>query len=100
MDHAEQVRQLRDEVGDAGRVRVVECLDTCGHSNVVVVSPSPQGRAQGARPVWLGWVLGEDMVAEIGAWVRAGGPGIAAPPGALELQEFRVSRKVREGLPG
>jgi hypothetical protein len=78
----------------------VDCLDTCGHSNVVVVSPSPQGRANGARPVWLGWVLAEDMIEEIGAWVRCGGPGVAPAPGVLDLQEFRVSRRVREGLPG
>ncbi|OKJ08369.1 hypothetical protein AMK19_19430 [Kitasatospora sp. CB01950] len=95
VDHGEQVARLRAAVGDAGRVRVSECLDACGHSNVVVVNPSPRGRENGARPVWLGWVLGEDMVTEIAEWVRAGGPGVAEAPATLELQEFDLRKGAR-----
>ncbi|WP_231591175.1 hypothetical protein [Saccharothrix sp. ST-888] len=100
VDHGAQLVRLREGIGDAGRVRAVPCLDACDHSNVVVVSPSPAGRLAGGRPVWLGWVLADDMLDEITDWVRAGGPGIAEPPGTLDLQEFTVSRRVREGLPG
>jgi hypothetical protein len=100
IDHAGQLVRLREGVGDAGKVRAVDCLDACGHSNVVVVSPSAEGRLAGGRPVWLGWVLAEDMIDEIAEWVRAGGPGVAPAPGVLDLQEFTVSRRVREGLPG
>ncbi|MFG2820541.1 (2Fe-2S) ferredoxin domain-containing protein [Kitasatospora sp. NPDC048365] len=100
VDHAGQLARLRAGVGTAGQVRAVDCLDACGHSNVVVVSPSAEGRRAGGRPVWLGWVLAEDMIDEIGEWVRAGGPGIVPAPGVLDLQEFQVSRRVRDGLPG
>jgi len=100
VDHAGQLERLREGVGGAGKVRAVKCLDACDHSNVVVVSPSAEGRAAGGRPVWLGWVMADDMLDEITAWVRAGGPGLAEPPGTLDLQAFAVSRRVREGLPG
>ncbi|MFI6446781.1 (2Fe-2S) ferredoxin domain-containing protein [Kitasatospora sp. NPDC050543] len=100
VDHTAQLERLRTGVGSDGRVRAVDCLDACAHSNVVVVSPSAEGRLAGGRPVWLGWVLEEDMVEEIAGWVRAGGPGLADPPPTLGLQEFAVSRRVRQGLPG
>lgn len=100
VDHAAQLVRLREGVGDGGQVRAVKCLDACAHSNVVVVSPSAEGRRAGGRPVWLGWVLADDMLDEITDWVRAGGPGLADPPGTLDLQEFAVSRRLRESLPG
>ncbi|MGV9270300.1 (2Fe-2S) ferredoxin domain-containing protein [Kitasatospora sp. NPDC003701] len=100
VDHAGQYERLREAVGTAGKVRAVKCLDACAHSNVVVVGPSSEGRAAGGRPVWLGWVLADDMVEEIAEWVHAGGPGVAEPPGLLDLQQVTVSRRVRDGLPG
>ncbi|GAA2748467.1 MULTISPECIES: (2Fe-2S) ferredoxin domain-containing protein [Kitasatospora] len=100
VDHAGQLERLRAGVGGAGRVRAVDCLDVCGHSNVVVVGPSAEGRRAGGRPVWLGWVLSDDMVDDITAWVRSGGPGVVPAPGVLDLQEIKVSRRVRDGLPG
>lgn len=100
VDHAAQLVRLKEGIGAAGRVRAVPCLDACDHSNVVVVSPSAEGRAAGGRPVWLGWVLADDMLDEITDWVKAGGPGVADSPGTLDLQEFAVSRRVRDGLPG
>ncbi|AUG76475.1 hypothetical protein CFP65_1587 [Kitasatospora sp. MMS16-BH015] len=94
VDHAAQLDRLKAGVGTAGRVRAVTCIDACDHSNVVVVSPSAEGRRAGGRPVWLGWVLAEDMLDDICQWVREGGPGIAEPPGVLDLQSFTVSRRV------
>ncbi|MFE4519283.1 (2Fe-2S) ferredoxin domain-containing protein [Kitasatospora sp. NPDC056783] len=99
VDHAGQYERLRTAVGSAGRVRAVTCLDVCTQSNVVVVGPSAEGRAAGGRPVWLGFVLMDEMIDDIAAWVRAGGPGLADPPGLLDLQLISVSRRVREGLP-
>ncbi|GAA2145256.1 hypothetical protein GCM10009760_33700 [Kitasatospora kazusensis] len=99
VDHPGQLERLRAGVGTAGRVRAVPCLDACDHSNVVVVSPSAEGRKAGGRPVWLGWVLADDMLDEIADWVQAGGPGVAEPPGTLDLQQFAVSRRVGQGLP-
>lgn len=98
-DHAGQLARLRERVGTAGVVRVTDCLDACDHANVVVVSPSSEGRLAGGRPVWLGWVQAEDMIDEIADWVHAGGPGLTPPPGALDLQEFAVSRRLRQSLP-
>ncbi|WP_329111252.1 hypothetical protein OG792_13615 [Micromonospora sp. NBC_01699] len=86
VDHAGQVERLRAEVGAEHRVRVTDdCLDACERSNVVVVHPSPAGRAAGARPVWFGFVLDDPAVDEIAAWVRAGGPGVVPLPPVLEL---------------
>ncbi|MEU9043846.1 MULTISPECIES: (2Fe-2S) ferredoxin domain-containing protein [unclassified Kitasatospora] len=99
VDHAGQYERLRTAVGEAGRVRAVKCLDVCSQSNVVVVGPSGEGRAAGGRPVWLGFVLMDEMIDDIATWVRAGGPGLADPPGLLDLQLISVSRRVREALP-
>ncbi|WP_441246754.1 (2Fe-2S) ferredoxin domain-containing protein [Kitasatospora sp. McL0602] len=98
VDHAGQLERLQAGVGTAGKVRAVTCLDACDHANVVVVSPSAEGRRAGGRPVWLGWVMADDMIDEICDWVQAGGPGVVEPPGTLDLQVFSVSRRVGEGL--
>ncbi|WP_371496136.1 (2Fe-2S) ferredoxin domain-containing protein [Kitasatospora sp. NBC_00374] len=99
VDHRGQLDKLNAGIGAAGKVRVVDCLDVCDHANVVVVSPSAEGRRAGGRPVWLGWVFQDDMLDDITAWVRDGGPGVVEPPGTLDLQAFAVSRRVRAGLP-
>jgi hypothetical protein len=66
--------------------------------NVVVVSPSPAGRAAGGRPLWVLGVLDAATEDEVTAWVRAGGPGIADPPGMLDLRVFQPARRVRAGV--
>lgn len=60
-----------------------------------MVGPSPGGRHAGARPTWLLGVLDRATVADIVAWVRDGGPGIADPPPVLDLRVFTPSRKAR-----
>jgi hypothetical protein len=55
---------------------------------VIVVGPSPDGRRAGARPTWLLGVLDRATVADIVAWVRGGGPGIADPPPVVDLRVF------------
>lgn len=80
--------------------RATECLDVCEHGNVIVVQPSAEGRAAGGRPVWLGLVNDADAIEDIAAWVGAGGPGLADPPGILDLYAFSPSRRVRQALPG
>ncbi|MCX5366915.1 (2Fe-2S) ferredoxin domain-containing protein [Streptomyces sp. NBC_00124] len=100
VDHAAQLAQLKVEVGSVAQVRAVNCLDACEQANVIVVQPSPEGRAGGGRPVWLGLVNDPDATAGIAAWVRSGGPGLAEPPAILELYEFGPSRRVRRVLEG
>lgn len=82
VDHAAQraaLEALDDQAGRRGpriRVRVVECLDECERSNVVVVRDFTTQRSAGRRPtdVWLGGVLDRDATREVVAWVREGGP--------------------------
>ncbi|MER0246904.1 (2Fe-2S) ferredoxin domain-containing protein [Streptomyces sp. HSW2009] len=98
VDHAGQIARLREAVGPAAAVRASDCLDVCDQANVMVVQPSPSGRAAGGRPVWLGLVNDDDALTDIATWIRAGGPGLAEPPGVLDLYAFTVSRRVREAL--
>lgn len=86
-DHQGQLDRLRAAAAASGgrlAVRTSECLGPCAQANLVVVQPSPEGRRRGGRVTWIAWVLGDDSTDEILAWVRAGGPGLAAPPPALE----------------
>ncbi|MFE5797270.1 (2Fe-2S) ferredoxin domain-containing protein [Streptomyces sp. NPDC056503] len=99
VDHAAQLAALRRTVPDGAQVRVTGCLDACEQANVVVVQPSAAGRAAGGRPVWLGLVNDEDAVQDIADWIEAGGPGLAEPPGVLDLYAFSPSRRVRAELP-
>jgi (2Fe-2S) ferredoxin len=94
VDHAGQLASLK-EMLPAPQVRISDCLDVCERSNVVVVSPSSAGRAAGGRPVWLGLVHDDEALADVAAWVDAGGPGIADMPRILDLYEFAPSRRLR-----
>src|ERR1044072_3768923 len=83
-DHAGQLDALLAGIRAAGRVRVSDCLDACEYSNVVVVGPSADARRVGARPVWIAGVLDRRAIADIVAWVRGGGPGLAHPSDVLD----------------
>lgn len=98
LDHAAQLAGLRQALDGLSRVRVSDCLDACEQANVVVVQPSATGRAAGGRPVWLGLVNDTDAAEDIAAWIRAGGPGLADPPGVLDLYVFTPSRRIRRAL--
>jgi (2Fe-2S) ferredoxin len=98
VDHVGQLTRLRAGLAGAAQVRVSDCLDVCEHSNVVVVSPSRAGRDAGARPTWLGFVLDDDAVDDIIAWVGAGGPGLADPPATVDLYVFHPPRRARRSV--
>ncbi|MFB7600678.1 (2Fe-2S) ferredoxin domain-containing protein [Streptomyces sp. NPDC056160] len=98
LDHAAQLDQLRSSLAHLARVRVTGCLDACEHANVIVIQPSAAGRAAGGRPVWLGLVNDQDTADDIAAWVEAGGPGLADPPGVLDLYTFSPSRRIRQAV--
>lgn len=91
VDHAAQTERLRAAVP----VRVSDCLDVCDQANVIVVQPSAEGRAAGARPVWLGLVNDPDATEDIAAWARAGGPGVAPRPDILDLYAITPPRRRR-----
>ena len=82
VDHERQLETLRARVA----VRVVDCIDACEVSNVVVVQPSRAARQAGARPVWVGEVLDDEAVLGVADWVDAGGPGVAAPPAVVRAR--------------
>ncbi|MDX3075782.1 (2Fe-2S) ferredoxin domain-containing protein [Streptomyces sp. MI02-7b] len=98
IDHAEQLAALRRAMPASGKVRVTDCLDACEHANVTVVQPSAEGRRRGGRPVWLGLVNDPGTTADITTWIEASGPGLAEPPGILDLYTFKPSRRIQAEL--
>ncbi|MFD8472306.1 HAD-IC family P-type ATPase [Streptomyces globisporus] len=96
LDHAGQFVDLRTSLSGVAMVRRTDCLDACERANVV--QPSAEGRKAGGRPVWLGQVNDPAAVADITTWVNSGGPGLADPPGVLDLYTFTPSRRVRREL--
>jgi (2Fe-2S) ferredoxin len=85
VDHDGQLQQLRAALPAPHRVRTSLCLDVCEQANVIVVQPSPEARRAGARPAWFGLIGDPAVVDDITAWVRDGGPGVAAIPAILQL---------------
>jgi hypothetical protein len=71
-DHDAQRDALLECGGSAGvRVRVVDCLDHCDRSNVVLVRDFTVGRRP--RDTWLGGVLNPTTTERLAAWVQDGG---------------------------
>lgn len=95
VDHDEQLARLREEAP----VRVSDCLDVCEYANVIVVQPSAEGRAAGARPVWLGLVNDPAATEDVADWIRAGGPGVAPIPAILDLHVLTPPRRLPAGPP-
>lgn len=98
LDHAAQLTDLRESLAGVATVRLTDCLDACERANVLVIQPSPEGRRAGGRPVWLGLVNDPDATADITAWIKAGGPGLADPPDILGLYTFAPSRRIQQAL--
>ncbi|WP_329430620.1 (2Fe-2S) ferredoxin domain-containing protein [Streptosporangium sp. NBC_01495] len=95
LDHDEQVRRL-SRIAD---VRLSDCLDVCEQANVIVVQPTPAGRAAGGRPVWLGLVNQDEAVDDIAAWLREGGPGLSETPAILALHQITPPGRRKAGRP-
>lgn len=72
VDHDALLDALLAGAGDRVRVRVVDCLDECGGSNVVLVRDFTAGR----RPTdtWLGGVLDGSSTDAVVRWAADGGP--------------------------
>jgi hypothetical protein len=62
VDHDAHVARL----GAVARVRVVDCVDECSMSNVVVV------RRRDAPSTWLGRILDDEVLDELCGWLEAG----------------------------
>jgi (2Fe-2S) ferredoxin len=98
LDHAAQLTDLRESLAGVATIRLTDCLDACERANVLVIQPSPEGRRAGGRPAWLGLVNDPDATADITAWIKAGGPGLADPPDILDLYTFAPSRRIQQAL--
>ncbi|OAH12846.1 NAD(P)H-dependent oxidoreductase subunit E [Streptomyces jeddahensis] len=97
-DHAWQLDRLRAGAADSGgrfTVRTTDCLGPCDQANVIVVQPSTAGRLAGGRATWIGFALDDDCTDDLLRWAAAGGPGVAEPPAALQLQFVRPPREAR-----
>ncbi|MEW2164708.1 (2Fe-2S) ferredoxin domain-containing protein [Streptomyces sp. NPDC007084] len=97
-DHARQLARLRagaEASGGRFTVRTTDCLGPCDQANVVVVQPSGAGRLGGGRPTWVGFATDDGCTDDLLAWASAGGPGVAEPPTALELQFVSPPRTAR-----
>lgn len=82
-DHGAQREALLTCSGvDGVWVRVVDCLDQCDRSNVVLVRDFTVGRRR--HDTWLGGVLDPTAPAQVVVWVRVGG----RLPTALEPHRF------------
>lgn len=88
-DHDGQVDALEAVAADnpAVQVRVVDCLDQCDRSNVVLVRRTDLPRKQ--RDTWVGGVLTGKATEAVAAWV---GAGAGEPPPAVRSLVFRPKR--------
>lgn len=90
----ERLRHLAETRPDVASLRTSGCLGSCEHADVVVVRPSRAGRARGARPVWLG-LVDDDALVAVEQWVTAGGPGMAPAPTCLAFRAITPARPDR-----
>ncbi|GAA0448891.1 hypothetical protein GCM10010361_11140 [Streptomyces olivaceiscleroticus] len=102
-DHAWQLARLQAAARESnGRlaVRTTDCLGPCDQANVIVVQPSGAGRRMGGRATWVGFAMSDDATEDVLRWAADGGPGVAAPPAALELQFIRPPGQARARATG
>ncbi len=72
-DHDAQRASLEQAAHTAGlALRVVDCLDECGRSNVLVVRRP--GRRPAERDTWLGGLTTDKATTALTDWVAQGAP--------------------------
>ncbi len=89
---------MRDALADRPDVelRVVDCLDECDRSNVVVLRRT--GRPARERDTWLGGVLGDRATAALGGWLADGAPDpVPAPLAGHRFRHLPPARSSRRG---
>ena len=95
-DHDGQEQAVRDAVGARPDVelRVVDCLDECDRSNVVVLRRA--GRPARDRDTWLGGVLAGRATAALAAWLGDGAPEpVPAPLAGHRFRHLPPARSAR-----
>ncbi len=75
VDHDGQLDAIEAAVGQRGDVtlQVVDCLDECDRSNVVVLRRS--GLRTAERDTWLGGVLTDRATQALAGWITDGAEG-------------------------
>jgi hypothetical protein len=89
IDHEQQLERLQAAVHcvAGARLRVVDCLDVCTKSNVVVIRDRRPNIASESRSTWLGGIVTDAMTNTLCEWIEDGGP-IHALPTTLKDQIF------------
>lgn len=88
-DHAGQMARLRELAHRSGGsivVRTADCLDTCEHSNVMVVHGT-------GKPTWFGFILTDVIMDALTEWVGAGADRSRVP---AALAPHRITPPVRD----
>ena len=80
IDHDAQVDAIRHAVAstNGARCRIVDCLDVCSRSNVVVIRDR-RPEASGLSALWLGGVTTDNLTAELCMWLSAGAHRASLP---------------------
>lgn len=81
IDHEEQVVAI----SSVARTRVVDCVDECSHSNLVIVRPRP------GESIWLGSLNSDTLTDELCDWLDASAP--MPLPANLEALAFERRRR-------
>ncbi|MFB8025510.1 MULTISPECIES: (2Fe-2S) ferredoxin domain-containing protein [unclassified Streptomyces] len=89
VDHAARTERLSARAP----VRFSACPDLCEQADVIVVQPSAEGPAAGARPVSPRLVNDPDATENIAAWATAGGPGVLPQPDVPDLCTLTPPRR-------
>jgi hypothetical protein len=83
VDHAQIRARIAAAADDAGgHMRVVDCVDECSQSNVVIVRPS----GASSNRIWIGGVLDDVTVDALCEWIAGG--ATAAMPSNIESRVF------------
>jgi hypothetical protein len=88
-DHDGQLATISEAVQGvpSAELRVVDCLDSCSRSNVIVIRDQRPGVAPAQRSTWLGNMLTDELTSTLCAWLTEGGP-ITNVPAELRPQIF------------
>ncbi|MEM8925894.1 MAG: (2Fe-2S) ferredoxin domain-containing protein [Actinomycetota bacterium] len=81
IDHDEQVVAI----SSVAHARVVDCVDECKQSNVVIVRPRP------GESIWFGRLNSDALTEELCEWLGEGAP-MPLPP-VLEVFAFERQRR-------
>ncbi|MEM7275783.1 MAG: hypothetical protein AAF547_22095 [Actinomycetota bacterium] len=81
LDHDRQVAAI----SAVAHTRVVDCVDECSYSNLVIVRPEP------GQSIWLGRLNSPLLTEELCEWLDAGAPQPLPP--VLEVFSFEPSSR-------